>query len=110
MQCSTTRAVSPASSVPVGRQRPFDGLKPNTPFSDAGTRSDPPASLPWAIGTTPAATSAADPPDDPPADNPCPQGLSVGPRSALSVLPSSPNSELVVDQRTRSPASRRAAV
>lgn len=55
------------------------------------------------MGKIPAATSAADPPDDPPADSPSRHGLSVGPRSADSVLPSSPNSELVAEQITFSP-------
>ncbi len=58
------------STGPVGRPsgtvRPREGLSPNRPQQDAGTRIDPPPSVACAIGTTRAATSAAAPPDDPP--------------------------------------------
>jgi hypothetical protein len=47
--------------------RPLDGLRPTKPLQDAGIRMEPPPSLAWAIGTTPAATNAPDPDDDAPA-------------------------------------------
>ena len=43
------------------------GFNPISPTSEAGTRTDPPASDPAAIGTNPAFTAAADPPYEPPA-------------------------------------------
>jgi hypothetical protein len=42
-------------------------------------RIDPPPSLPWAIGTTPAATAAAEPPLDPPEVRSRSHGLRVAP-------------------------------
>src|SRR6185437_6047983 len=103
MQCSAMREANPGASGKAGAHRRCDGLKPNRPLSAAGSRKDPPASFPWAIGTIPAATNAADPPDEPPADSPSRHGLSVGPCSADSVLPRRPNSELAVEQMTFSP-------
>src|SRR4051794_28657980 len=47
--------------------RPFPHGLLSTPQAAAGTRIEPPASLAWASGTTPAATAAAAPPEDPPA-------------------------------------------
>src|SRR5262245_19042310 len=43
------------------------GFTPKPPQGQAGMRIDPPAWLPCASGTMPAATAAADPPLDPPA-------------------------------------------
>ena len=40
--------------------RPRLGLSPTSPQHEAGIRIEPAPSLPWAIGTAPAATSAAD--------------------------------------------------
>src|SRR5215470_2937000 len=47
------------------RSRPRDAFKPNRPQCEAGIRMEPPPSVPWAIGKTPAATHAAKPPLDP---------------------------------------------
>src|SRR5690625_2265196 len=49
--------------------RPRVALSPTSPQAAAGIRIEPPPSLPCAIGTTPAATSAAAPPDDAPGEN-----------------------------------------
>ncbi len=92
-----------SSAGTVGTQRWCDGLKPNRPVMAAGIRIEPPASLAWASGTMPAATAAAEPPEDPPAERPGRHGLCVAPRSADSVLPSRPNSELVVEHTIRRP-------
>jgi len=75
---------SPVSG-PLG-MRPRLGLRPNTPQQDAGTRSEPPPSLPWAKGTTRAATSAAAPPLEPPTLRAVSQGLRVAPKRVDSVV------------------------
>ncbi len=49
-------------------------------------RSEPAASVAWAIGTTPAATAAPAPPLDPPALRAGSQGLRVAPYSTGSVV------------------------
>ena len=72
------------------------GLSPTSPQQAAGIRIEPPPSLAWAIGTTPAATSAADPPLDPPAERAVSQGLRVAPKRSDSVVAVRPNSGSVV--------------
>ncbi len=49
-------------------------------------RSEPPPSLPCAIGTSPAATAAAEPPEDPPGVRSRSHGLRVGPVKRGSVV------------------------
>ena len=49
-----------------GLMRPNVGLKPATPQQAAGTRIDPPVSVPIAKSASPAATTAAEPLDEPP--------------------------------------------
>ena len=56
--------LSPASGP--GETRPRTGLRPTRPQQAAGIRVEPPPSLPWAIGTMPAATAAPEPPLEPP--------------------------------------------
>ena len=55
------------------------GLRPTSPHSLAGMRIEPPPSLAWPIGTSPAATAAADPPLEPPVERVVSHGLRVGP-------------------------------
>ncbi len=55
------------------------GLSPNTPHSEAGTRTEPLVSEPSARGTKPAATAAPEPPEEPPATRSGAWGLRVGP-------------------------------
>ena len=82
------------------------GLKPNTPQQDAGTRKEPPPSLPWANGTTRAATKAAAPPLEPPALWPIFQGLRVAPKRFDSVEYEVPNSGEVLVPTITHPARR----
>ena len=77
-------STSPTSG-PCG-MRPRVGFRPTTPQQEAGMRMEPPVSLPWAMGTMPAATAAAEPPLDPPAMRLVSQGLRVGPVSSDSVV------------------------
>ena len=58
-------------------------------------RIEPPPSLAWANGVTPAATSAAEPPDEPPVERVRSHGLRVAPLSRLSVVGVIPNSGIV---------------
>jgi hypothetical protein len=67
-----------ASSGPIV-VRAREGFSPTSPQHDAGTRIEPPMSLPCAAATQPSATAAADPPDDPPAVRSGSWGLRVGP-------------------------------
>jgi hypothetical protein len=84
--------------------RPRLGLRPKTPQQLAGTRIEPPPSLPCAIGTIPAATAAAEPPELPP-DVRCPsQGLRQGPNRCGSVVALSPSSGVLVFPSTMAPA------
>ena len=55
------------------------GFRPTSPHSLAGMRIEPPPSLAWPIGTSPAATAAADPPLEPPVERVVSHGLRVGP-------------------------------
>src|SRR5262249_21033484 len=48
-----------------GSRRPREALRPNRPQGEGGMRIEPPPSVPWANGKTPAATHAAEPPLDP---------------------------------------------
>ena len=92
-------------SGPIG-VRPRDGFMPNRPVQAAGMRIDPPPSLAWASGTTPAATAADAPPDDPPDVRVTSHGLRVWPYSVDSVVVVSPNSGLVVCPNMTRPALR----
>jgi hypothetical protein len=65
--------------------RPRVGFNPTRPLHDDGMRMDPPPSLPWASGASPAATAAPAPPEEPPQVRAGSQGLRVSPRASLSV-------------------------
>src|SRR5262245_53896564 len=64
--------------MPYRLTRPYVGLSPTTPVSDAGQRIEPPVSVPIAARHSPAARAAAEPPLDPPALRSRSQGLQVG--------------------------------
>jgi hypothetical protein len=83
-----------------------EGLKPNSPQWDAGSRIDPAPSEAWANGTTPAATAAAEPPLEPPALRDGSHGLRVGPCASGSVVKLSPNSGVLVLPMICRPAAR----
>src|SRR5258706_525434 len=102
------KPTSPASGT--HGVRPRLGFRPTSPQHEAGTRSDPPPSLPWANGIAPAATSAADPPLDPPTPRSGDHGLAVGPCLTDSVEKLSPNSGAVLCPRATRPAARKRAI
>src|SRR5699024_10044439 len=74
---STPLVARAAPSTPFGPvlMRPREGLRPTSPQAEAGIRIEPPPSLPWAIGTIPAATAAPAPPEEPPGDRVGSHGL-----------------------------------
>ena len=89
---ATVRASGPSVLSPdrSGHQRPPEmrprlGLRPNRPQTLAGIRIDPPPSLPWAAGASPAATAAPAPPLDPPADLDRSHGVRAGGPISVSV-------------------------
>src|ERR1700727_57622 len=61
---TTGNTVHPCGRRSVGT-KPGVGRNPTTPQNAAGLRNDPPASVPWQIGTIPVASATADPPDEP---------------------------------------------
>jgi len=56
-----------SSAFGPAETRPREGFKPTPPHNAAGMRIEPAMSVPWAIGTMPAATAAPPPPVEPPA-------------------------------------------
>src|SRR5260370_7332811 len=66
---ATLRVIGPATRPIYGGSigtRPRLGLSPNTPHQPAGTRLDPPMSVPMCSGPYPAASPPAAPPLQPP--------------------------------------------
>jgi hypothetical protein len=68
-------------------------------------RIEPPPSLPWAIGTMPAATAVPEPPDEPPLVRAGSHGLRVGPKRLVLVHGRIPHSGSVVVPTITKPAS-----
>jgi hypothetical protein len=80
---ATVRAIGPfcqlsRSAYGDADTRPRDGLMPKRAHTAAGTRMDPPASEPCAMGVKPAATPAEAPPDEPPEVREGSQGFRAG--------------------------------
>ncbi len=112
---STVRAIGPttpssangptdAGKCPVAGTRPGVGFRPQMPLKCAGTRIDPPPSLPMPPAEQPAAIAAASPPLEPPGVRARSHGLFVRPYNALSVSHAIRNSGTVVLPRTIAPA------
>src|SRR5215203_5087561 len=85
--------------------RPYVGLTPTTPQSDAGCRTEPPVSEPRAARTTPEATAAADPPELPPGTRVVSHGFFTGPNAELPFDDPIANSSMFVLPMTIAPAS-----
>ena len=112
---SIVRAIGPMTPVsengpphggkcPVAGTRPGVGLSPQMPLKWAGTRIDPPPSLPTPPAESPAAIAAASPPLDPPGVRSRSQGLLVRPYTALSVSHAISCSATFVTPRMIAPA------
>src|SRR5450755_3260418 len=70
--------------MPYRLTRPYVGLTPTMLQNDAGSRIEPPVSVPTAIGTPRAPTVLALPPDEPPGTRDKSQGLRVGKKPEFS--------------------------
>src|SRR5690349_15208827 len=108
---ATVRAIGPlvdnGDHVPSScGTRPGDGRNPTTLFQAAGLRSDPPVSLPSAIGTIPVVSDAAAPPLLPPTVFTRLYGLCVAPKTGLNVFEPAPNSGVFVLPSVIAPAAR----
>src|SRR6266851_8101883 len=79
------KAPAPGGKCPVAGMRPGVGFNPQIPQKCAGTRIEPPPSLPTPPAEQPAAIAAASPPLDPPADRARSHGLLVLPQTKLLV-------------------------
>src|SRR4051812_2202786 len=89
-QSATVRAIGPQWSsvsvfgwIPAVSTSPNVGFRPTMPQADAGTRTEPPVSVPGARSTSPAASATADPEEEPPGirDSSC--GLRTGGRPGV---------------------------
>ena len=111
---ATVRAIGPLTdrlwTHPVWRghtaTRPGDGRRPTTLQKLAGLRSDPPMSVPSAIGTMPEARATAAPPLLPPQVRPRSYGFRVVPKTSLKVCEPAPNSGVLVLPIVIAPAVR----
>src|ERR1700730_9938979 len=90
--------------------RPREGLSPTIPLQAAGIRIEPPPSLAWAIGTTPAATNAPEPEDEAPAVGSVSHGLRTGPSRGCSADALNPNSDSCVLPTDVGPVARNTRV
>src|SRR5689334_15831687 len=86
--------------------RPGDGRNPTMLQNAAGFRSDPPVSLPSAIGTMPHASDTAAPPLLPPHVRVRSYGFFVAPNTVLNVFDPAPNSGVFVLPTVIAPAFR----
>src|SRR5207247_11432770 len=107
----TVRAIGPSrlnvdqpSTVGHVGTRPVEGRMPATPQKLAGLRSEPPISVPSAIGTMPQASATAPPPVLPPHVFVRSYGLRVEPNTGLKVCDPAPNSGVFVLPTTSAPA------
>src|SRR5438445_4093114 len=89
--------------------RPGVGLSPQMPLKCAGTRMEPPPSLPTPPTEHPEAIAAASPPLEPPAERVRSQGLLVLPVSKLLLSQAIRNSGVLVLPRRIAPAAFRRA-
>ena len=86
--------------------RPGDGRRPTTLQKAGGLRSEPPVSLPSAIGTMPHASATAPPPLLPPHVFVRSYGFRVAPNTVLNVCDPAPNSGVFVLPQVMAPAAR----
>src|SRR5262245_21888617 len=86
--------------------RPGEGRMPTTLQNAAGLRSEPPVSLPSAMGTMPHASETAAPPLLPPHVLFRSYGFRVAPKTVLNVCEPAPNSGVFVLPRVIAPAAR----
>ena len=112
-QSRTLRASGPPVSrvaeigaIPTPDTRPTVGRSPTTPHSAAGTRTEPPVSVPIAAGTSRAATAALEPPLLPPGMHRGSHGLCTAPLTALWLVMPKANSCMPSLPAIAAPAAR----
>src|SRR5258707_14943446 len=98
------KAPAPGGKCPVEGMRPGVGFNPQIPQKCAGTRIEPPPSLPTPPAEQPAAMAAASPPLEPPAECARFHGLLVFPVRRLSVSEAIKNSGVLVLPGRMAPA------
>src|SRR6516162_6559078 len=91
--------------MPYRDTRPYVGLTPTILQNEAGSRMEPPVSVPSAIGTLHAPTVLALPPDDPPGTRVGSHGLRVGKNAEFSHDDPIANSSIFVLPMITAPAS-----
>src|SRR5262249_17462913 len=106
---ATVRAIGPLTDsgdhdAESETTRPGDGRSPTTLQNAGGLRSEPPVSLPSAIGSIRAATATAAPPLLPPHVFVRSYGFRVAPNTALNVCEPAPNSGVFVLPTVIAPA------
>ena len=111
---SASRANQPVVSelgacgiMPVRSSRPWVGRMPYRPQKLAGTRTDPPVSVPSAVSHRPWATAEAEPDEDPPGTRSGALGLSGVPSNGFSPRMPSDTSSVTVLPISVAPASSR---
>src|ERR1700736_4428427 len=90
--------------IPYRDTLPYAGFTPMILQNDAGSRIDPPVSVPNPIGTVLAPTVLALPPDDPPGTPSRCHGLRVGPNAEFSHDDPIANSSMLVLPMMTAPA------
>ena len=82
------------------------GLKPTRPHKPAGTRTEPPVSVPMAMSHRPSPTATAAPEDEPPGTRVRSCGLPGVPKCGLAPMPENANSVMLVLATITAPAAR----
>src|SRR5436309_1870024 len=100
------KAPAPGGKCPVAGMRPGVGFSPQIPQKCAGSRIDPPPSLPTPPAEHPDAIAADSPPLDPPGVRERSHGLLVRPYSRLSVSHAISSSGVLVTPKMMAPAFR----
>ena len=82
-------SVRDSGNTPSIGKCPVEDLYPTTPLKLAGTRTEPPVSVPMASGVRPAATTAPEPDDEPPGERAMSgsRGLRGVPKCGLRPMP-----------------------
>src|SRR5581483_3553833 len=102
----TWSSVHASGDIPARLTRPYVGFSPAMPQKLAGTRIEPPVSLPSATGTSLAATAAPDPLLDPPGTWPSAHGFAGVPSAGLTPVGPKASSWRCVVPTTTAPAAR----
>src|SRR5262249_29141702 len=96
--------------TPYRDTRPYVGLSPTTPQKAAGSRTDPPVSVPSAAWHSRAAPATPEPPEDPPGPRAGSHGFRVTPSAEFSVDEPIANSSQLSFPTMTAPAARSRAV